>query len=178
VLSEKQLEKVMAARQEAEAANASMHDVLHRLTHRIAEEPGRSQALTRSLMTALISSDAVRELVRNTMAHGREALAAMIALGQQRGEIRQDRKPADVALAFQRGLLGTLLLWAMQPQGDLHIWLENTFADFWAAFESRSREHQVTGGGERRKGNSNHEPEHAMRKNGETTQRNKGIHRG
>lgn len=178
VLSEKQLEKVTAARQEAEATNASMHDVLRRLTHRIAEEPGRSQALTRSLMTALISSDAVRELVRNTMAHGREALAAIIALGQQRGEIRQDRKPADVALAFQRGVLGTLLLWAMQPQGDLHVWLENTFADFWAAFESRNREQQVTVGRERQKGSSSHEPDLSMTKNGDTTKRNRGIHRG
>src|SRR5579863_7168006 len=47
VLSEKQVEKVMAARQEVEDGSASMHDVLNRLIHRIAEEPGRSQALTR-----------------------------------------------------------------------------------------------------------------------------------
>lgn len=140
VLSEKQLEKVMAAREEAETGAAPIEDVLQRLTHRIAEEPGRSQALTRSLMTALISNDEVRELVRGTMGCGREAVAAVVALGQQRGEIRQDRKPIEAALAFQRGVIGTLLLWAMQPQGDLHAWLELAFRDFWAAFQFRREE--------------------------------------
>src|SRR5215467_7707214 len=62
VLSEKQMEKVAAARHEAQAGKSSIHDVLHKLTHNIAEEPGRSQALTRSLVTALISNDQVREL--------------------------------------------------------------------------------------------------------------------
>ena len=133
VLSEKQLEKIKVAREEAEAGEASTKDVLQRLTHRIAEEPGRSQALTRSLMTALISNDDVRNLVRGTMACGREALAAVVVLGQQRGEIRRDRKPVEVALAFQRGVIGTLLLWAMQLEGDLHAWLEMAFRDFWAA---------------------------------------------
>ncbi len=154
VLSEKQIEKVMAARQEAEAGNASIHDVLHRLIHRIAEEPGRSQALTRSLMAAFISNDEVRELVRGNMARGRETLAAMMVLGQKHGEIRRDRKPVELAMTFQRSVLGTLLLWAMQPQGDLHTWLEDTFRDFWAAAEARV---QVAG---------NREPGAAEVKNG------------
>ena len=133
----------MAAREEAESGNASIKDILHRLTHRIAEEPGRSQPLARSLMTALISNDDVRDLVRGTMGCGREAVAAVIALGQQRGEIRQDRKPAEVALAFQRGVMGTILLWAMQTHQDLDAWLENAFRDFWAAFESRNDQEQT-----------------------------------
>jgi AcrR family transcriptional regulator len=133
VLSEKQSAKVMAAREEAEAGDASMQDVLHRLMHRIAEEPGRSQALTRSLVTALISNDDVRELIRNTMARGREVMAEIIALGQERGEIRTERNPAEIALAFQRGVIGTLVLWAMQSDGDLYAWVEAAFRDFWAA---------------------------------------------
>ena len=133
VLSEKQFEKVMAAREEAVAGNASMEEVLHRLMHRIAEEPGRSRALTRSLMTALISSDAVRELVGCTMARGREVMSEIVTLGQKRGEIRDDRRPIEVAMAFQRSVIGTLLLWAMQVEGDLHAWLEATFRDFWAS---------------------------------------------
>jgi len=135
VLSEKQLEKVMAAREEAEAGDTSMEEVLHRLMHRIAEEPGRSRALTRSLMTALISSDAVRELVGCTMAQGRQVMGEIVALGQQRGEIRNDRRPGEVAMAFQRSVIGTLLLWAMQVQGDLHAWFEATFRDFWASVQ-------------------------------------------
>jgi len=139
VLSEKQMEKVAAAAHAAQAGKVSIHDVLHKLTHNIAEEPGRSQALTRSLVTALISNDRVRELVRGTMGRGRETLAGIIVLGQQRGEIRHDREPLSLALAFQRGVLGTLLLWAMQPAGNLHEWLDQAFRDFWGEIENREQ---------------------------------------
>lgn len=139
VLSEKQMEKVAAAQHEAQEGNTSIHDVLHALMHRIAQEPGRTQALTRSLVTAFISNDEVRELVRRTLGRGREILGGIIALGQKRGEIRRDRKPAALALAFQRNVLGTLLLWAMQPDAELNDWLEETFKDFWAAAESREQ---------------------------------------
>jgi len=137
VLSEKQMEKISHAREEAEAGKASIHDVLHGLMHRIAQEPGKSQALTRSLMTAFLSNDEVRQFVRNTMARGRENLGEIIKLGQKRGEIRRDRKPADLAMTFQRNTIGTLLLWAMQSEDDLDAWIEKTFYDFWSAAESR-----------------------------------------
>lgn len=137
VLSEKQMEKVAAAQHEAQDGNTSIHDVLHALIHHITQEPGRTPALTRSLVTAFISNDEVRELVRTTLGRGRETLAGIIALGQKRGEIRQDRKAAVLALAFQRNVLGTLLLWAMQPSAELPEWLEETFTDFWAAIENR-----------------------------------------
>ncbi len=133
VLSEKQLEKLTFARQQAESGTACIHDVLHRLMHAIAEEPGQSPPLARSLLTAFVASDAVRAFTSDTMRRGREGLGKIIQLGQQRNEIRKSRKPADVAMAFQRGILGMLLIWAMQPKGDLHAWLEETFRDFWAA---------------------------------------------
>ena len=70
------------------------------------------------------------------MGRGRENLAEMIKLGQKRGEIRRDRKPADLAMTFQRNVIGTLLLWAMQSEGDLDAWIEKTFHDFWAMASS------------------------------------------
>jgi hypothetical protein len=63
-------------------------------------------------------------------------VAAIVALGQKRGEIRVTRQPLALAMAFQRNVLGTLLLWAMHPGQDLHAWLEDTFIDFWAAAEA------------------------------------------
>jgi AcrR family transcriptional regulator len=133
VLSEKQLKKLAAARQEAEAGKSSIQDVLRRFMRAITEETGRSQALTRSLLTAFVSQDAVRELLGKTMAQGREIIGEIIQLGQKRGEIRRDRKPSALAMAIQRSVLGTLLLWAMHSQGELKPWLEETFIDFWAA---------------------------------------------
>jgi AcrR family transcriptional regulator len=137
-LSEKQIEKVTAARREAETAKTPVREVLHGLMHAIAKEPGRSQPLTRSLITAFTSSDEVRHLTRETMAYGRGLVAEIIAAGQQMREIREDRDAASLAMFFQRSVLGTLLLWAIQPNDDLDGWLDETFKDFWAAAEIRA----------------------------------------
>ena len=137
VLTEKQMEKVAHAREDAESGKLPMHDVLRELMHRIAQEPGKSQALTRSLMTALLANDEVRQFTCDTMGRGRENLGAMIKLGQKRGEIRRDRKPAELAMAFQRSVIGTLLLWAMQSEGDLDTWIDKTFEDFWGLVGSK-----------------------------------------
>jgi AcrR family transcriptional regulator len=138
VLSGKQIEKLTAARRQAENANAPSREVLYGLMHAIAKEPGRSQPLTLSLITAITSNDQVRGLTRETMAYGRGLLAEIIATGQKRREIRKDREASALAMAFQRSVLGTLLLWAMQPKGDLDAWLDETFKDFWAAAETRT----------------------------------------
>jgi AcrR family transcriptional regulator len=138
VLSGKQVEKVTAARREAETAEMPIRVVLYKLMHAIAKEPGRSQPLTRSLFAAFTSNDDVRDLTRETMAYGRGLLAEIIAAGQKRREIRKDREATALAMAFQRSVLGTLLLWAMQPKGDLDAWLDETFKDFWAAAETRT----------------------------------------
>jgi AcrR family transcriptional regulator len=137
-LSGKQIEKVAAARREAEDADRPIRDVLYGLMHAIAKEPGRSQPLTRSLITAFTSNDEVRDLTRETMAYGRGVVAQIIAAGQKRREIRKDRDASALAMAFQRSVLGTLLLWAMQPKDDLDAWLDETFKDFWAAAEIRT----------------------------------------
>ncbi|HEY1263842.1 MAG TPA: helix-turn-helix domain-containing protein [Terriglobales bacterium] len=138
-LSEKQLEKISAAVAEAEAGAVPMHQLLRRFIHVIVEELVRSQALARSLFTTFVSQDDVRGLMSDTLGQGRQRLAKMFALGQQRGEIRRDRKPLDLALAFQRNVFGTLLLWAMQSKGDVHSWLEKTLEDFWDAAAASRR---------------------------------------
>lgn len=138
VLSEMQLAKVSIAVEEARSGSVPVRDVLHRLIHAAAEEPGQTQALTRSLITALISTDMVRELTSSRMAQGREIISELFVIGQNRGEIRRDREPADLAMALQRSFWGTMLMWAMQSRPDLHDWLDKTFEDFWAAVEARA----------------------------------------
>src|SRR4029077_7619768 len=52
VLSEKQMEKEHAAWHDAQLGKSPIREVRRRLLHRITEEPGRTQAMARSLMTA------------------------------------------------------------------------------------------------------------------------------
>lgn len=130
-LSERQIGKVTLALEQAEAGERSMRDVLHSLTLAITTEPTRSPQLTRSLLAAFLASDQVRELIGETLARGRETIARVVKLGQQREQIRTDRDASDLAMTFQRGILGTLLLWSIRPKGNVASWLEWTFENFW-----------------------------------------------
>lgn len=130
-LSVKQLGKVQAAAEEAERADCPVREVFRRFIHSIVEELAKSQALARSLLTIFVSEKDVRTLMGNTLSEGREGLARICKVGQQRGEIRRDRKAADLAMTFQRNVLGTLLIWTMQPKSNLHAWLDKTLEDFW-----------------------------------------------
>jgi AcrR family transcriptional regulator len=130
-LSEKQLGKVRAAAEATERAEIPVREVLHRFIHSIVEELAKSPALARSLLTIFVSEKDVRSLMGNTLAEGRVGLARICEIGQQRGEIRKDRKAADLAMTFQRNVLGTVLIWTMQGKSDLHVWLDKTLADFW-----------------------------------------------
>lgn len=136
VLSEIQLGKVAEARARAQSGAASTHDVLRALLHRITEEPGHSRALTRSLLSAFCT-EAVREITVGTLARGREMLAGIFLAGQERGEIRRDRKAADLAFVFQQTALGTMMLWSMQPEGSLKPWLSRSFESLWSAVSAR-----------------------------------------
>jgi len=139
VLFEKQREKVTAAQHAAEVGEAPIREVFQKLIHNIVGELASTRKLTRSLLTAFSSNDAVRELMSDTLARGRESVARICAVGQERGEIRRDRKAADLAMTFQRGVLGTLLLWAMQSRGDLHAWLQKTLEDFWTVAAEKEK---------------------------------------
>jgi len=136
-LSEKQLGKVRAAAQEATKPGIPVYEVFHRFIHDIVEELARSQALARSLLTIFVSQEDVRTLMGNTLSQGREGLARICEIAQKRGEIRRDRKAADLAMTLQRNVLGTLLIWTMQSKADLHAWLDKTLEDFWEIAEAK-----------------------------------------
>jgi AcrR family transcriptional regulator len=138
-LSEKQLGKVRAAADEAEQGGIPVHEIFHRFIHSIVEELAKSQALARSLLTIFVSEEDVRTLMGDTLSQGREGLARICEIGQKRGEIRKDRKAADLAMAFQRNVLGTLLIWTMKAKGDLHTWLDKTLEDFWGIAGTKKR---------------------------------------
>jgi len=138
-LFEKQREKLATAEHAAETGNAPIREIFARFIHAIVEELARSQALARSLLAAFVTEDKVRVIASETLAQGRRHLARICEIGQQRGEIRRDRKAADLALAFQRSVLGTLLIWAMQSSGDLHAWLAKALEDFWVLAEAKKR---------------------------------------
>jgi AcrR family transcriptional regulator len=136
VLHEIQLSKVEEARAAARAGKLPIQELLRQFMLRIAEEPGRSQLLARSLLTTLFSSEPVRDMVVETMTRGGRILAEVLKLGQERGEIRRDLIPEEMARTFQQSVFGTVLIWSLQPPANLNKRLETTFEIFWTGIRT------------------------------------------
>ena len=143
-LFELQLDRVQAARRAADSEQTSVKTVLRQLARSIGEEPGRSAALTRSLLIAFLSSDIVRESAARMLRAARKTLTGIMLVGQQRGELRQDAKASELAAVYQKRVLGSMLFFALQ-EGSLAAELDQMFKHFWAeaaapAAKNRSRD--------------------------------------
>ncbi len=133
VMAEIQLGKVREAVTLAESGKQSIHSVLRHLFRRVGEEPGRSPDLARALISSFLSSEGVRQLIHRNMFEGRAMAAQVVVAGQKRGEIDPRLKKEKVAIQLQQAFLGTLLLWSLQGEPALQIWLEESFQYFWRA---------------------------------------------
>ena len=146
---EMQVAKVRAAAAEARRGQKHSRELLRRLIHDLAEEPGRSQALVRSLLAANMGSEPVRYLMRHNLGRGRKVLGRLIARGQLRGEVRRDRKAIELARYFQQSFFGALLLWTLHPPSPLEAWLNTTFDLIWAGIDARQGRAGTRAGKER-----------------------------
>ena len=133
---EMQVAKVHAAAAEARRGDQHSRQLLSRLIHNLAEEPGRSQALVRSLLAANMASEPVRHLMRRNLGRGQRLLGQLIARGQLRGEVRRDRRAIELARYFQQSFFGALLLWTFHPPSPLETWLNMTFDLLWAGMDA------------------------------------------
>jgi len=129
---EVQIAKVQAALEEARRGGPPARQIWHGLLRELGREPARSRGLLRSLILVNLSSDAVASATRKNLTRGRQELAHLALESQKRGDIRPDRKPSQVARLFQQTLLGTMLLWALDPSVPISSWLDTTFESFWS----------------------------------------------
>lgn len=126
-----QLGKLQAAVAAAQSGNLPTWQVLRRLAHALAEEPGRSPALVRSMLLANLSSEPVRQLLQLNLERGRTLLGELFAVVQQRGEIRRDLKATELARAFQQVFFGALLMWSLDPREPLTARFDTVFPILW-----------------------------------------------
>ncbi len=125
-----QLAKVAEAVEGAKGQQ-SIRAVLHRAFRRLGEEIGGSPLLARALVSGILGNEVARETVAAGMAEARQSLASILRLGQERGQVRTDRSALRMSLAFQQAVLGTLVVWAIWPQGKLVGLLDASFEDYW-----------------------------------------------
>jgi len=139
-LGELQVGKLEAFANRAESQELSTRELLGRAAQALAEEPGRSAALVRSLLQAIVTNDAVREGIAQKLDRARRLLAGIFAMGQRRGEVRRDLQPMELARVFQQAFFGTLWVWSIYPSQPLAAWFSDIFTVFWSGIEERSKQ--------------------------------------
>jgi AcrR family transcriptional regulator len=140
VMAEIQLGKAAEALALAADSKQTIRSVLRRLFLRLAEEPGRSPELARTLISSFLASKGVRQLIARNMQKGRKMGAEIVAAGQERGEINPQLKNDKVAMQMMQTIMGTVLFWSLHEEPALKVWMEDSFQHFWKAIAVSGKE--------------------------------------
>ncbi len=93
--------------------------VLRDLAADLAGQTPGNAALLRAIYAAHASCAPVRAELHKRLQTGRRLLAELFSLAQQRGEVRRDISPAEMARLTQIVLLGIILAWSLNPDSSL-----------------------------------------------------------
>ncbi len=133
-----QAEKIREFVARTRNSTESMNELFYRLAVSLSEGFEASPAIFHSILVAVSSNELVRALLSDGMSRACEALAELMSLGQQRGEVRDDRAPMELAVAFQRAFFGTVFLWSIAPSRPLTDCLRETSNFLWSAIRKGS----------------------------------------
>ena len=140
VMAEIQIGKIREAESKASHGVQSIYVILRQLAQRLSEEPGRSPALARALISSFLGSESVREILKRTMHEGRKTVGDLISAGQTRGEIKPHLKKEKVSMQFVQSVMGTVLLWSLHESPPLTSWIEDSFQHFWRSITVTDKE--------------------------------------
>jgi len=134
---ELQLGKLQLAMDEARRSSMPLPEFLRSLAARMTEEPIRHPAIVRAFLQAYLSSTPVRSAMLDLQGRVLALHSQMIQLGQERGEIRDDLPPIEIAQVFRQTIFGTLLLWSLSGDDSLQTRIETAFEVLWAGLRPR-----------------------------------------
>ncbi len=133
------LGKVRSALEAAQHGREPIATILRRLELTLAEDPGRSGELARSILLTLLSSETVRTHGCARLKQAQVIYTQILTLGQKRGEVRRDVAAADLARFFKESHFGALFLWALEPSSSLASVINRSFERFWASAAAQPR---------------------------------------
>ena len=141
----RQVGKVEACLEQARAGNKSIESLLHSLAQELTALPGRTPELARSVIASFLSNEDVRQVMREQIAgRGRAVLAQIIAIGQERGEIRRDIPSTELARAFQQSMFGAVLLWSLNPIDSLSDTIERLVGILWTGMQAQTNSSTIS----------------------------------
>jgi AcrR family transcriptional regulator len=143
-----QLAKLQSTIEHLRTTGEPLPRFLRTLALRMTEEPGRNPSIVRALLLANLSSTPVREAMRGNQARGHALLTEFVAIGQQRGELRNDLLASDIAHVFRQTVFGTLLVWSLYGDDSLAERVRTALDVLWQGLAPRpdvaSEPHQET----------------------------------
>src|SRR5215469_5033754 len=135
---EMQLAKLQAAFEEMRHTNVPVPVFLRSLGPRMTQEPMRNPSIIRILLQAFLANTAVREPMLDLQRRVTAIHTDMIRMGQERGEIRDDVPPEELAHVFRQTIFGTLLIWSLQGDATLLNRMERSFEVLWTGLAPRT----------------------------------------
>jgi hypothetical protein len=124
--------------EEARHSSEPLPHYFRSLSERMTQEPMRNPAIVRALLLAYLSSTPVREAMLDMQKRVLALHSEMIALGQQRGEIRDDVPAIELAQVFRQTIFGTLLMWTLYGDSTLQARMESAFNILWMGLAPRN----------------------------------------
>jgi AcrR family transcriptional regulator len=118
-------------------SSESIDKVFYRLSRIVTEKFSDSPALARSILVPFFSNDSTREQMAVDFEEDRKILAELMAARQERGELRDDFSPIELAQQFQRVFFGTTVLWSLNPSKPLPDCLKETASVLWSGVRAR-----------------------------------------
>jgi AcrR family transcriptional regulator len=135
--AEMQLGKLQAIIENLRTTNEAVPQFFRTLAVRMTEEPGRNPSIVRAMLLANLSSTPVREGMRVNQARGHKLLTEFVAIGQERGEVRNDLSAGDIAQVFRQTVFGTLLVWSLYGDDSLATRMGTAFDVLWQGLSPR-----------------------------------------
>ena len=108
---------------------------LQQLAIELAGHSSDRPALLRAIYAAHASCEPVRAELLRRLHDGRRLLAEIYEIAQERGEVRRDQSPAELARLTQIVFLGVILAWAINPDSSLR----KTAEQVWRLFSADLR---------------------------------------
>jgi len=133
-----QIHRVQMAVDEVQTTNLPIQQFFLRLALDVTSEPARNSSLIRALIQANLSSEPVRQTMREIHARATQLLGQIVSVGQLRGEIRPELDPIDVAQSLRQMLLGTMLVWSLYGDGTLEVRIRKVMDIFWSGLACKS----------------------------------------
>jgi AcrR family transcriptional regulator len=135
---EMQLQRLREAVDEARSTNLPVRQFQRSLTTLMTKEPIRNPDVIRALLLAFLSNPEVRQAMMDVQRRVLALHSEMVQLGQQRGEIRNDLAPIEVAQVFRQTIFGTLLIWSLYGDASLPSRMDSAFEILWSGLAPRN----------------------------------------